>query len=186
MKEIEFESVTTRGGDEGKTTMFDGSRIMKNAPIIKFIGNLDRYSAIISQAKIVDNNKVKDFIGEVQNTLWYFMGICSGSQGDFFETEVSSLEVFQKYVISRVSIPNGFVNFGYNEDSIILNIIRTETRALEIEVVDMITEHGKSYDDNFKIFQKYINRLSDVFYVLALWSEDGFRDRGIKRSIFGR
>ena len=50
--------VTTKTGDDGKTSLADGQRITKNHPIINALGDLDHLNSIIGWAEVASSNKI--------------------------------------------------------------------------------------------------------------------------------
>ena len=50
--------VTTKTGDDGKTSLADGQRITKNHPIINTLGDLDHLNSIIGWAEVASSNKI--------------------------------------------------------------------------------------------------------------------------------
>ena len=50
--------VTTKTGDDGKTSLGDGQRITKNHPIINALGDLDHLNSIIGWAGVASSNEI--------------------------------------------------------------------------------------------------------------------------------
>ena len=50
--------VTTKTGDDGKTSLGDGQRITKNHPIINALGDLDHLNSTIGWAEAASSNKI--------------------------------------------------------------------------------------------------------------------------------
>ena len=50
--------VTTKTGDDGKTSLGDGQRIIKNHPIINALGDLDHLNSVVGWAEVVSSNDI--------------------------------------------------------------------------------------------------------------------------------
>lgn len=80
-----------------------------------------------------------------------------------------------------LSLPPGFVAFGQEEGSSKLDVARTSVRKAERMAVKMKSED--LIDNHFIL--KYLNRLSDLIFVLACFEEkDKEERRKISRALF--
>lgn len=165
MKTIEFESVTTKGGDKGFTSLFDGTRVPKNSPVILILGTIDILNAAIgitrasNELRKYDNN----ILEHIQNDLYDIMSIISGFPKEFTEDRIEYLERKEKLFMKFSKIPNVFINFGDNSPSAGLNGLRTSVRMVECTYLGMKPD---------PIILKYFNRLSDLFYVMSIVYEN--------------
>ena len=64
-------SISTKTGDKGKTSLWSGERISKNAPRVEAYGTIDELNSNLAEAKhLVKSEKIKTMILEIQNDLF--------------------------------------------------------------------------------------------------------------------
>lgn len=176
---IEFESVTTKGGDKGFTSLFDGSRKRKDSQVIRLIGMIDSLNAsfgiVRSDADIRQYDK--NLIIHIQNDLYEIMAILSGYKKDFGKDKVEFLEKKQKLFMKFCKIPVQFINFGDNRQSAELNALRSHVRSVESFYCEC--------ENREPIILEYLNRLSDLVYVVSLVYEHKTKKKLSVRKNYG-
>jgi cob(I)alamin adenosyltransferase len=167
-KQIDFDMVVTRGGDTGATSLFDGSRVRKCSLLINVIGKIDTLNAYIGVIRSLETLRRydKNVLSEIQTHLYILMGIVSGYKQAFAKENVEFLDRKCKLYMKHCAIPNVFINFGDDEISSKLNLLRTIAR--EVERVNVDYSDQCIYGDNIRHVYAYFNRLSDLFYVMSL------------------
>ena len=164
--------IYTKGGDKGETGLFGGERVPKNSQRIEAYGTIDELNSFIGQAVTeVKSEEVKELLISIQSQLF--------TAGSDLATPRS--EKNDKYNIPRVPIEfyenaeiqidkfeaeleplKNFILPGGSKAAALLNICRTTCRRAERRVVAL--KSTEEIGDNIIIF---LNRLSDLFFVLA-------------------
>lgn len=154
--------ITTKTGDDGTTSLCTGKRVSKSDSLIEAIGSIDELSSylglVIEKIKTVET---KQFVTGIQKDLYHIMSYLSGSEVGalllktrvlFFEKQIDKIEK-DLPKLGRFILPQG------TEISVLFHIARTICRRAERNLV-------AANRDNKEIIQ-YINRLSDLLFVLA-------------------
>lgn len=164
--------IYTKTGDKGETGLFGGQRVSKDHPRICAYGTVDELNSFIGLAIIeVKNQEVKDLLFNIQNKLFTI-----GSDLATPETEKNSKLKIQRadksfidelekqidYFSEKLEPLRNFILPGGTKASALLHICRTISRRAEREVVVL-----KKMDSISDIILIYLNRLSDLFFVLS-------------------
>ncbi len=163
---MRISKVVTKTGDQGETGLGDGSRVSKDDPRIDCIGTIDELNSFIGFAKvaIMDNGTVT-FLEKIQNDLFNIGGSLS-MPGTVIETvDEACIVALEKQVDtwnSELPPLKEFVLPGGSEASARLHLVRTMARKTERKLVGL--HKNEPLQDQWL---QYINRLSDVFFVLA-------------------
>ena len=158
--------VTTKVGDKGTTVLGDGSKVSKSDLRIRCIGEVDELNSFIGHAKIATKDKeiVKELC-EIQNTLFNLGGELSvpKKQIDLVKEEsILYLETIVDELNKEMPPLKDFILPGGDEFSARLHIVRSVCRRVERSIVLLNEE-----DNGRNVWIKYLNRLSDYFFVLA-------------------
>ena len=175
---IRINKVYTRKGDSGKTDLIDQKKVLKSDIRIDCYGEVDELNSSIGFciALISDSSELRDknFIlklKKIQNDLFNLGTVLAVS-------DISLLDKFPKINKSNIDFIENEIDY-YNKElsdlkSFILpsgslsgayfHVCRTICRRVERKCV--------SLSEIFEIDQnilKYLNRLSDLFFVLSRW-----------------
>jgi cob(I)alamin adenosyltransferase len=158
--------VTTKTGDKGTTSLGDGTKVSKSDLMICCIGEVDELNSFIGFVKIAtsDNDLVKE-LDTIQNNLLNLGGELSipGNNLELLKEEsISYLETSIERMNKELPPLKDFILPGGDEFSARLHIARSVCRRVERYIVKLIEE-----EDGPDIWIKYLNRLSDYFFVLA-------------------
>ncbi|MBY0281072.1 MAG: cob(I)yrinic acid a,c-diamide adenosyltransferase [Alphaproteobacteria bacterium] len=164
--------IYTKGGDKGKTALGDGERIFKDHHRIEAIGEVDEANAFIGWALQFSEGDEKALFQKIQNNLFDLgADLCIKEN----ENTVSKLRVTKEQVTFletmidqyNQSLPHltSFVLPGGTELATALHLARTVVRRAERRVVTL----SRDNKINPEII-KYLNRLSDLLFVLARFS----------------
>jgi ATP:cob(I)alamin adenosyltransferase len=162
-------SISTKTGDKGKTSLWTGERIEKNHARVEAYGTIDELNSQLAEAKhLVKSEKVKQKIVEIQDDLFRAAGALA-SIGEFaYPVHEEDVERITNYVheFEKEVELTGFVIPGSTLQSAKLDVCRTiarraERRILTLAETEIVPEPVK----------KYINRLSDLIYMLARFEE---------------
>ena len=175
MRKIRKTSIVTKKGDKGMTDLYCAGRVLKDDIRCEACGTIDELCSFLGLAKsVIRKNKTKLIIDKIQNNLFIL-----GSEIAFNldKTDMLKERIDASYVKKienviyqlekKVMLPNKFIIPGKNKSSAILDICRTLARRLERRVV---TLNSKRLLRNSHILI-YVNRLSDLLYLLARLQE---------------
>ena len=162
-------SISTKTGDSGETSLYDGSRISKASRKINSVGYIDELNSeiglIVSKTY---SQKFKTELKTIQNEL-FVIGADLATPMNTRETkrlQEKHLQRIEKYVEkyeTEVEITD-FVLPGGTEIASLFHIVRTQSRNVERKIV-WVSE----VEEINPIIIKYLNRLSDLFYLMALY-----------------
>ena len=157
--------VTTKTGDAGETGLGNGERISKNSPRVHAMGSIDKLNSIIGWARTLTNKDTFDILGLVQQDLFNMGGeiaIPDAKMNLLDESRVVWLDSLTNQYNKQLPPLNEFILPGGNELSSRLHISRTECREAERNLIALSENEFVS-----PLHKKYLNRLSDFFFVLA-------------------
>ena len=160
----------TGKGDSGETSLFDGSRVKKNDPILELLGSIDELNSFIGlvRSKIDEDNLHSDLYF-LQTSLSKLMGMIAGasSQSLFDFNTTNLLDWLEAKILlysKEIFNPKEFTFPGDNEIGAIFDICRTVSRRTERTAVD-VSIQKENFDDQILMV---LNRLSSYFYILRL------------------
>lgn len=162
--------IYTKTGDLGETALFGGKRLSKSAAQVSAYGDIDEVSAwlgvMMNQA--IDETD-KKFCSDIQNMLYGCMSVLSGAQLSL-EPLAAHISEIEKHIDSiDADLPelrNFLLQQGTHE-SAYWHVLRTIIRRAERSVVGHVTQVSKDDRDRYKLMLQYLNRLSDLMFVLA-------------------
>ncbi len=170
---IEFESVTTRKGDDSTSGLFDGTRLPKDHVVFEGLGKLDELTSHLGivRATLGDEKIRKDLVA-VQRTL---MRICTevatpgtaaawSSLDHLSDQDVEDLETREQRLMGETQMPAEFVLPGETLESANIDVARAACRSAERAVVTCGRERAAG---ELAVTLRYLNRLSDYLFVLA-------------------
>ena len=175
-REITFEMVTTKGGDMGETSLYNGERRRKDDLIMNVVGDLDELGAFlgVARAELASKGRKKELeiIIEIQKTLFIIGGEAATPENDklfknisrMTEKHILYLEKEEKRLLKTTTIKPVFVTAGENSISASVDVARAVCRRTERKMVRVIRERGHTY---LAAGQRYLNRLSDLLFILA-------------------
>lgn len=155
-------SITTKGGDGGRTDLPGGLRVSKADLRIACCGDADELCAVLGLAKSLREDKsVREEIEAIQRALFTLGAELAG--GDPAKGLTGADVAFLEELVDRAGAWTGFVLPGSDPGSAALHLARTVCRRLERGMVKA-NEEGTLYRP---LLFSYVNRLSDVLYALA-------------------
>lgn len=157
--------IYTRSGDEGYTTKYDGSKVRKDNAIIVLISKIDSLLGSLDSAFVVAKDEgIKVIIERIQDNLWQTAGeISLGGKGKKVKNEITQDDVdFLEKMIDEYNPENNFFVRFRTDPAARLNDARIKCRELEVALTDKLLKKEIRPE-----IYRYINRLSDLLYVLA-------------------
>ena len=173
---MKLDKIYTRTGDEGKTSLGDGSRLPKFHLRVTAYGSIDEANSVIGVANLhVENREVFQLLRHIQNDLFDVgADLCRPQRAG---AEKTSLRITDEQVtwletqIDRFNTElmplNSFVLPGGSPASSYLHHARTVTRRAERDVVRLYADEPVN-----PAVLHYVNRLSDLLFVLARFLND--------------
>ena len=160
--------IYTKTGDGGKTSLFDNSRVWKSDERISSYGTIDELNSILGIAISLDlDSEIKKILVKIQNDL-FIVGSdlanpdMSNTKIKTAESMILSLENDIDTFESELSELTNFILPGGTLMSSILHLSRTIARRAETHVTALSQK-----EEINKIAIVYLNRLSDLLFVLA-------------------
>ncbi|MCK4904138.1 MAG: cob(I)yrinic acid a,c-diamide adenosyltransferase [Candidatus Marinimicrobia bacterium] len=158
--------VTTKTGDKGTTSLGNGTKVSKSDLRICCIGEVDELNSFIGHIKVAtpDDDLVQE-LNTVQNNLLNLGGELSIPDKNLELLKDESIYHMETTIeIMNKELPplKDFILPGGDEFSARLHIARSICRRAERTIVKLIEK-----EDGRDIWIKYLNRLSDYFFVLA-------------------
>ena len=167
-------SIATRGGDKGETALAFNRRVSKTHPRVKAYGAIDEFSSAIGLARAHSaSQEKKDIILHIQRDLLRVMSMLAVDDADkskmdarynpIAEADVAWLDEIVKELEKHTQPFKGWVLPGDDVATAHLHHARTVCRRAEREII-AAKESGNSMEPELL---KYVNRLSDVCWLLA-------------------
>ncbi|MHB1303136.1 MAG: cob(I)yrinic acid a,c-diamide adenosyltransferase [Acidiphilium sp.] len=176
---VKLDRIITRGGDGGETSLADGSRLRKNAPRIAVFGALDETNAAIGFLRVVcvDRPEIDRVLAVIQNDL-FDLGAdlanpaTDGHASHLTQSCLTGLEDAAGAWNARIEPLRSFILPGGTEAAARAHLARTAARRAEREIVALAAVGPIS-----PVLIPYVNRLSDVLFILArLLNDEGRAD----------
>ena len=157
--------VTTKTGDQGNTTLGDGSHVSKDNVRVHCLGSIDELNASIGLARVTLSEDHEADLKSIQNDLFNIGGELSIPKVDktlLHEDRVDFLEKMIKSMNKQLPPLEEFIIPGGSETGARLHVARSICRRAERDLVSLNNIEKLSTD-----ILIYVNRLSDYLFVLA-------------------
>ena len=176
---VKLNKIYTRTGDAGETGLGDGSRTPKNSLRVAAYGAVDEANAHIGMALVAiqaesDLSDLSAPLLRIQNDLFDLgADLCVPEQEDeepganlrITADQVTALERDIYTMNTGLSPLNSFVLPGGTEAAARLHVARTQVRRAERAITTLTVSEAVNPN-----VMRYINRLSDLLFVMARWS----------------
>ncbi len=161
--------IYTKIGDQGKTTFFGCGLVQKDDARIEAFGALDELNSVIGVTLcFVEDESLRSILTRIQNDLFQVGADLAGSALSkdalprIKEDHVKEMEQAIDKLEEKLGMPQSFILPGGTIASSFLHLCRSTTRRAERTLVK--ATHILELNPQML---KYINRLSDLLYVLA-------------------
>lgn len=169
-------SVYTKKGDAGDTSLIGGKRVKKSCLEIDVIGDVDETNALIGVLvselkKSNEFKKPKENLVDIQHSLFVIgsniaaVQMSLGEMPQLTKDHVVGLERWIDDMENDLDPLTQFILPGGSEPSGHAFVARAICRRAERRYVDLVTQ----YPELNSLNGQYLNRLSDVLFVLARW-----------------
>lgn len=184
-RELHFDQVTTRAGDSGDSSLFDGERRSKADPVFEALGDLDELGSWIGVVRARHREEwegpLRDLDAELYDAQALLQRIsamiaCSPGTPAYARLEglgeeaVGELELREARLLKVTRIEPVFVVPGADAAAAELDYARTLCRRSERRIVSVIRDPARPRPDLHTV-QHYVNRLSDYLFVAARAAE---------------
>jgi cob(I)alamin adenosyltransferase len=171
--------IYTKTGDDGTTGLLYGGRISKADPAAEAYGAVDEVVADLGVARaMADNPVLQGLLLEVQRGL-FVVGADLATNPDHRGKLQAGISLVTSDMVARLEgaidelvaehpLPQEFVVPGAGAISAALDVARTTCRRAERRAVQL-RESGREVNP---AATRYLNRLSDLLFVLARWQAD--------------
>lgn len=159
--------VYTRTGDEGQTSLIGGVRVSKSSVRVEAYGDVDELNAAVGIARgQVRDEEISKILIEIQNDL-FIIGADLASPPDIEVPRISTdrikeLESLIDKLLEDLEPLKEFILPSGSSGGANLHFCRTVSRRAERRVVSLVEK--EDINTNSLI---YLNRLSDLFFVMA-------------------
>jgi cob(I)alamin adenosyltransferase len=177
---VRITRVYTRAGDKGETGLVGGKRIPKDSPRIEAYGTIDELNPVVGLARVFNEEKLVEgeahrfldsALRQIQDEL-FDLGSELATPPDFFQEgmyrvgdqEVKKLEQLMDECQKDLEPLKSFILPGGGKIGAYLHQCRTVCRRAERDILRL-----SRIEDLSEWPLKYINRLSDLFFVLSRW-----------------
>ncbi|MCZ2340698.1 MAG: cob(I)yrinic acid a,c-diamide adenosyltransferase [Bacteroidales bacterium] len=174
--------ITTKSGDAGETSLGDGSRVPKDHPRMEAIGTVDELNATLGLVCThCPDFPESELLRVLQNDLFdvgadLCVPISEGEEpGRCLRITVDQVQRLEQAIdrLNAVLEPlRSFVLPGGTPAAAWLHLARTVCRRAERDVVTLFRDPAERINPELLI---YLNRLSDLLFVLARSANDGGR-----------
>lgn len=156
--------IVTRTGDSGSTGMADGSRLPKNHIRVHCLGEVDELNACIGLIlSSIEDSPIVEILFAVQHDLFDLGAeLCQPGKEIIQPTYIEALEKTIEEFNSKLPPLKEFILPGGSSAVAFLHQARTVCRRVERSLVSL-----NELDPINSVTSRYINRLSDLLFVLA-------------------
>ncbi|WP_324751466.1 cob(I)yrinic acid a,c-diamide adenosyltransferase [Roseovarius sp. Pro17] len=179
---VVLNKIYTRTGDKGDTALGNGSRVAKHSARVSAYGTVDEVNATLGMARLHATGETDEALARIQNDLFDLgADLCNPDIEKDGEAEYPPLRVAQSQVdrleaeidaMTKVLDPlRSFILPGGTDLAAYLHLCRTVSRRAErlaTELAELETVNPAAV--------KYLNRLSDWFFVAGRMANNGGKD----------
>jgi len=167
---VRLTRIYTRGGDQGETSLGDGTRVAKDAPRVAAFGTVDEANAAIGLARLHAKGDALAMLERIQHDLFDLgADLCTPEDGRravgalrVLGSQVKRLETEIDRMNAELQPLNSFILPGGSAAAAYLHLARTITRRAE-RLVSALAAEEKVNPEALR----YLNRLSDHLFVLS-------------------
>lgn len=167
--------IYTKGGDQGRTSLGDGTRVAKHTARVTAYGTVDEANAAIGMARLHTTGAADAMLARIQNDLFDLGADLCRPGNDFESTSVLRIRESQverlEHEIDGMNAElqplTSFVLPGGTHAAACLHLARTVTRRGERLVVELAEAESVN-----PAAIRYLNRLSDHLFVMSRWLND--------------
>lgn len=168
-------NVYTRSGDKGETGLLGASRTPKDNIRVDAYGTMDEANSTIGLAySLCENEEIRKILHQIQKRIFVLGSeLASDEKGKSMlvdkitQVDIDYMECILDYYLEVIGPQKEFVIPGANPVSSALHLARTVVRRGE----RLIVKYNRDNEDSRPELVKFVNRLSDMLFVLARTEE---------------
>jgi len=182
---VQLTKIYTRGGDKGMTSLGDGSRVAKHDLRVEAYGTVDEANAVIGLVRVEilrtpnTDDTLYPALNRIQNDLFDLgADLCTPEDGRKAEGALRIISAQVDWLESEIDRINGaldplssFILPGGTPVAAQLHLARTVTRRAERLITALAAESPVNPEA-----VKYLNRLSDLLFVMSRAANGGGAD----------
>jgi len=157
--------IATKTGDKGETGLGDGSRISKSSERMHAIGDVDELNSWVGmlRAELDEADELIPLLHQIQHDLFDLGGELSvPGYNALQEILITDLEDNLEALNDTLPPLKDFILPGGSKPAALCHMTRTVCRRAERSLVELQTA-----DDLNPLALRYLNRLSDLLFVMA-------------------
>lgn len=162
--------IYTKTGDSGNTSLFGGKRVDKDNQRIEAYGTVDELNSVLGIVLTENtNDKTRKILSSIQESLFVIgaelatpLDVESKAIIPITDEEIKILENYIDELDAELTPLKNFILPGGTKSASMLHFARTVCRRAERRIVEIDKSENIS-----KIIIAYINRLSDLLFVIA-------------------
>jgi cob(I)alamin adenosyltransferase len=186
--------IYTKKGDTGATSLYDGSKVIKNNFIVETVGSLDELNSEIGlllanyelEKNKIENVKYYELLKSIQSELFDLGSIIAKDPNktketeELFDSDNKYINIIEEYIDEMTNVLPKLSNFILPGGNILIAIIhksRTICRRTERNMTSIKYDPNYFNEDTIEISNlnmnrclAYINRLSDYLFTLARYT----------------
>ncbi len=178
---VKLTKIYTRSGDSGTTGLGSGTRVPKSHPRVEAYGLVDETNALLGQAILSakeTQSPLADPLQRLQHDLFDLgADLCTPITKDeapnaalrITDSQIKHLEELIDLHNAELAPLSSFILPGGSKLATDLHIVRTVSRRAERALAHLIELEP---DETSILTMHYLNRLSDLFFVLARIAND--------------
>jgi cob(I)alamin adenosyltransferase len=160
---MRLSKITTRTGDDGSTSLANGSRLYKDHARIATLGSIDELNShiglLLTEIFLED---IREVLLAVQNDLFDLGGALASFSATFPPNKLKRLDIAIAHYNAGLSPLKEFILPGGTRTAALCHIARSVARRAERDLVSL--SHIESLPANGL---PYLNRLSDLLFILS-------------------
>ena len=172
--------IYTRKGDDGTTGLYGGGRVPKDSAAPEAYGTVDEAQSALGLARAAAprGGELDEVLVHIERDLWILMAELATEPENAHKLVdgatrvtpdmVAALESWIDDLTGRFEQPTEFVVPGETELAARLDVARTVVRRAERRSMVVVAEGSQVVP--------YLNRLSDLVWTLARWTEGTSRE----------
>lgn len=166
--------IYTKTGDGGITSLYDGTRMGKDAVFFDILGSNDELTSRIGMVYAIlsdqtpNNNNYNDILPILRNIQQTLQDINSNIARAKVNIDDQIVEILEGHIDTMTAKLPPLTKFILPGERILdahIHLCRTQTRKVERDIWTM--NRSNEVDP---VICRYINRLSDFFFTLARWT----------------
>lgn len=170
--------IYTRGGDQGRTSLGDGTRVAKHTARVAAYGTVDEANAAIGMARLHTTGAADAMLARIQNDLFDLgADLCIPDRGKplpyeplrITDAQVKRLENEIDELNASLQPLRSFILPGGSAAAAHLHLARTITRRAERYMAELAASPNETVS---AAALQYANRLSDFLFVAARYVND--------------